>query len=210
MRRYVVAAATNPHWDSLSSRFTRLHGTRRRVDALVLSGQMSRLAADQMYEALFLSGFTAFEVFLEEVFLYLLVAPHRGHARADAIPRLVIRSLMVAREVVIGPGRKYADWLPFERTLGRAELFFRGGRPFSDVPKAQRDVVDSAQLIRHAIAHHSRHSEAQFLSKVVAGIPLPPREQRPGGFLRGVTGTPPATRFETYAATLQAVAKIIS
>jgi hypothetical protein len=162
-----------------------------------------------MYEALFLSGFTAFEVFIEEVFLYLLVAPHRGHTRSRAVPRLDIRSPMVAREVVIGPGRKYADWLPFERTLSRAQLFFRGGRPFSNVEKANQDVVDKAQLIRNAIAHHSRHSEAQFIGKVIAGIPLPPREKRPGGFLRGLSGTPPTSRFENYAATLQAVAKIM-
>lgn len=198
-------------FQAFSARVRRLEATRRRVDSLLVAGRVSRQAADQIYESIFLSAFTAFEGFLEDVFLALLVAPHRGRSHARATPRVTVRSLPVARQLVIGAGRKYADWLPFDRTTERANLFFRGGRPFADVPAAERDVIKRAQLVRHLIAHRSRHSEERFLKEVIAGVPLPPRERRPGGYLRGlVTAVPAVTRHENYVATLSAVAKSLA
>jgi hypothetical protein len=156
-----------------------------------------------MYESLFLSCFTAFEVYIEDIFLSHLIATHR----TKAVPRVVIRSPAVAREVVTGPGRKYVEWLPYDRTIERAELFFRGGRPFSDAPAAHRRIVDKAQLIRNVIAHRSRHSQAQFEKKVIAGAPLLPRERTAAGYLRGLaSGSPPLSRYENYVASLLVVA----
>lgn len=199
---------SNRLWLSLSSRVRHLDRTRRRVDSLVLSGHMSRPAAEQMYESLFLGGFTAFEVFLEEVFLALLIAPTRGSRRNRAVPRLTIRSIPVARELVFGPGRKYVDWLPFERTAERARVFFRGGRPFVSIVQPQIDLINKAQLIRNAIAHHSRHSIDQFERRVIAGAPVPPRERKPGGYLRGLlSASPPLTRYENLVTGLLSVAR---
>ena len=44
------------------SRIRRLDSTRRRVDALAQANRLSSRAAEQVYESLFLSAFTAFEV----------------------------------------------------------------------------------------------------------------------------------------------------
>jgi hypothetical protein len=197
------ASSTKNLLASFTSRIRTLDGTRQKVDGLVNAGHLPRRAAEQMYESLFLSCFTAFEVFIENVFLLHLVSPRIS----KAIPRLVIRSLPVARELVIGPGKKYVDWLPFERTIERAELFFRGGRPFADAPAAHCALVDKAQYIRNVIAHRSRHSQEQFEKKVISGAPLLPRERAPAAYLRGLaSGSPPLTRYENYVASLLVVA----
>ncbi len=189
--RLMSASNTKSLLASFTSRIRTLNSTRQKVDSLAKAGQLSRRAAEQMYESLFLNCFTAFEVLIEDVFLAHLVS----RTASKAVPRLTIKSLPIARELVVGPGKKYADWLPFDRTIERANLFFRGGRPFADAPEAHRALVDKAQFIRNLIAHRSRHSQEQFETKVIAGAPLPPREKAPAAYLRGLTsGTPPLTR----------------
>lgn len=171
---------------------------------------MSHGAADRMYEALFLSAVTSFESFLEDLFLGLLVSG-AGLQSTGVRPRMTIQSPVVAREVVIGPGRNYADWLPYDRTRERAEVFFRGGRPFTGLTNPHLQVLERTGAIRNAIAHKSQHSVEQFNRKVLANTPIPPRERSPAGFLRGLmVGTPPLTRFENYMADLTTAARVVA
>ena len=178
---------------------------------------MSRGAAEQMYEGLFLSVFTAFESLLEELFVGLLVAGGRKERGAVA-PRVTVRSYSVARELVIGPGRRYVDWLPYDNTEQRATLFFRGGRPFANLRKdtadpiarGVRDVLDRGVLIRNAIAHKSQYSLARFERDVLRNTPLSPRERTAAGFLRGaLAATPPETRFQSYVSGVLRAAYLI-
>ena len=200
---------TEKRFALLVTRLRSVNATRQRVDALVQSGLMSSRVAEQMYESLFLSAFTAFEVYIEEVFLLLLVGPSTmAGPHSAAVPRISVKSFGVARDLVVGPGRKYVDWLPYERTIERAELFFRGGRPFTEVPHVERELVNRAQVIRNAIAHRSRYSEERFEKQVIAGTALAPRERRPAGFLRGLhSASPLVTRYESYAIGLLGLAK---
>jgi hypothetical protein len=194
---------------SFVARDRRLDGTRRRVDQLVQTGRLSTRAAEQVYESLFLSAFTSFEVFVEDLFLLLLVgASKRNPAISSAVPRIAVKSFSVARDLVVGPGRKYVDWLPYERTMERAKLFFRGGRPFTEVPVGERELVNRAQVIRNAIAHRSRYSEERFETQVIAGTALAPRERKPAGYLRGLLSAYPSVcRYENYATGLLGLAK---
>ena len=206
---WTVRRATDRLFQSLFTRIESLDATRHRVDDLVQSGSLPTRAAEQLYESLFLSAFTAFEIFVEDIFLRLLVSP-AGSTRASsaAVPRISVRSLPVARDLVIGPGRKYVDWLPYERTIERANLFFRGGRPFTQIPAQEQELVNRAQVIRNAIAHRSRYSEEKFRKQVIAGTALPPRESKPAGYLRGPLSTSPAvTRYENYATGLLGLAR---
>lgn len=200
---------TEKLFSSFVARIRRLDGTRRRVDALAQAERLPRRTAEQVYESLFLSAFTAFEVFVEELFLVLLVSPPIGvRANSSAVPRIAIRSFSVARDLVVGPGRKYVDWLPYERTIERAEVFFRGGRPFTEVPAAERELINRAHVLRNVIAHHSRYSEEKFEKHVIAGTALAPRERRPAGYLRGLHSSSPAVcRYESYATGLLGLAK---
>jgi hypothetical protein len=204
-----VPKATEKLFTAFVARIRRLDSTRRRVDALTRANRLSARVAEQVYESLFLSAFTAFEVFVEELFLVLLVGPPTAaRANSAAVPRVAVRSFSVARDLVLGPGRKYVDWLPYERTIARAEVFFRGGRPFTDVLPADRDLINRAHIVRNVIAHHSRHSEERFARDVIAGTALAPRERRPAGYLRGLHSVAPAIcRYESYATGLLGLAK---
>jgi hypothetical protein len=170
-----------------------------------------------MYEGLFVSVFTAFESFVEELFVGLLVAGGRKETGV-VVPRVTVRSYSVARQLVFGLGRRYADWLPYDQTEQRAVLFFRGGRPFANLRKdaadpsvgSVRDVLDRGVVIRNAIAHKSEHSLARFERDVLRGTPLGPRERTAAGFLRGVlAATPPETRFQSYASAVLRAAQLI-
>lgn len=196
--------------DQLAVRLRSLDATRRCVDSLRSRKEMSQRAADRMYEALFLSAVTSFESFLEDLFLGLLVSG-AGFRSTGVRPRMTIHSPVVARQLVIGPGRTYADWLPYDKTRKRAEVFFRGGRPFTELTNPHVQVLERTGAIRNAIAHKSQHSVAQFSRKVLATTPIPQRERSPAGFLQGLMiGTPPLTRFENYMADLIAAARVVA
>jgi hypothetical protein len=205
-----VSRATRKLFASLLTQFGSLDATRRRVDGLVVSGNLSRRAAEQVYESLFLSSFTAFEVFIDELFLTLLVK-QKDASRTGAIPRVTVRSFAVGRELIMGAGRNYVDWLPYDRTVERANLFFRGGRPFTNVSPGDRELVNKAQIIRNAIAHRSRYSEKRFERDIIGTTAVPLREYKPAAYLRGlVSGAPPLTRYENFSAGLLSVGKQLS
>lgn len=205
-----MSRATRKLFASLLTQFGSLDSTRRRVDGLVVSGNLSRRAAEQVYESLFLSSFTAFEVFIDELFLTLLVK-QKDASRTGAIPRVTVRSFAVGRELIMGAGRNYVDWLPYDRTVERANLFFRGGRPFTNVSAGDRELVNKAQIIRNAIAHRSRYSEKRFERDIIGTTAVPLREYKPAAYLRGlVSGAPPLTRYENFSAGLLSVGKQLS
>ncbi len=194
--------------DELASRFRGLEGTRRRVEGLALSGGVSRYDVERVYEALFLSYFSLFEVFIEDLFIGLLVEG-RGliATRPGVRPRARISSHRVARDLVSN-NRGYVEWLPYNRTEERAEVYFTGGRPFSALAAGQKSDIQTCGRIRNAIAHRSRYAKQVFETKVLVGLILHPRERTPAGFLRSsLTGFPPQTRHEYYVTKLLGIAR---
>jgi hypothetical protein len=162
-----------------------------------------------MYEALFLSAHVAIEGFIEELFLGLLVSG-KGFksSRGDVKPRIEVRTHKIARELIIGTGRPFIDWLPYERTANLAKLFFRGGRPFDDLPQQYKFLLSRGHTIRNAIAHRSRYSLSLFEKQIVGSTPLLPKERQPAGYLRGLFRASPAqTRFSNLLAQLLLVAR---
>jgi hypothetical protein len=197
--------------DRLAGRFRSLDSTRKRVDTLGQRASLPRKDLDQIYEALFLNAMTAFEGFLEDLFLNRLVSQTGKRLSPRAIPRLTVRSYSVAHRLVVGPGKKYADWLPYDRTIERAKLFFRGGRPFCDAPKLLLNVLQKGVLIRNVIAHRSRHSYKVFESDVIGTASFPPSARTPGGFLRDrLSAHPPETRYEAYIGAMLAVGRFVA
>ena len=195
--------------DKLARRFRALELTRTRIESLVMQGLLARDAEARMYEALFLSAHVAVEGFLEELFLGLLVKGQGVESgRSDIVPRVEIRHYSVARELIAGAGRRYVDWLPYERTVDLARLFFRGARPFDDLADAQRMILSRSHTIRNAIAHGSRYSLNQFERRVIGSTPLPPGERNPAGYLRGYFRVSPTqTRFSNHLAQLLLIAR---
>ncbi len=105
-------------------------------------------------------------------------------------------------------GRAYVDWLPYHFTDKRADAFFRGGCPFSNLEKAEKRMLERMITIRHAVAHQSRSALNKFEKEVIGATPLLRAERTPAGFLRSVFRTaPPQTQYEEIAGTCAMLAR---
>jgi hypothetical protein len=153
-----------------------------RLERLYQAGELSRQDMHRSYGGAYLSFFTLFERSLENLFLGLLM----GRLTCSQATRSLVevRSDVVARRLVAG-GRSYADWLPFDHTITRAETFLSGGRPFTDVSSVDRNALKRAHYIRNAVAHESNHSLRQFQRHVIGQQFVPVHELRPAPYLRG-------------------------
>lgn len=178
-------------------RYRSLEATSKKIEGLVRGGSLSQRDALSMYEGLFLNGYVATEKFIEELFLGLLIKDRGCESeRDDVLPRLEVRSHGMARELIIGPEKNYVDWVPYPRTVERSKIFFRGGRPFSDLAQPHKDALHRSHIIRNCIAHRSQHSIEQFEKHVIGNATLPPNERTPAGYLRGIFRVAPTqTRF---------------
>ncbi len=197
--------------EALGRRFRQLDVTRRRVEDLLYKSLLSRRATEHMYEGLFLNAYRSFEGFIEDLFVGLLVeGAGYSSGRADIHPRLKVLSHQVAREVIIGPRGRYVDWLPYERTLGLATRYFRGGRPFTDLPQQLHQQLNRTVDLRNAIAHRSRQSQDRF-QRILRSIRLPPQQRTVAGYLRDIYAqNPPQTRYEIMVAQLLSAARILA
>ncbi len=90
---------------------------------------LSRRDVEKSYEALYLRTTTFFEGFIEELFFGLLTK-RIYPVSSDVVARVDLKSDIVARDVVFA-GKPYIDWFPYVRTVDLAEIYFRGGRPFT-------------------------------------------------------------------------------
>lgn len=191
--------------DDFTARLKQFEQARSKLERLLLSGHVSRHDVGLFYEGIFLRTVTSFEGLIEDLFVGLLtgrILPGR-----NVHPRVAFNSPKVAREIMLG-GRSYVDWLPYHFTDQRAEAFFRGGRPFANLDKADRKVLERMLTIRHAVAHQSHAARKKFEHEVIGATPLLPREKTPAGFLRSVFRvTPPQTQYEDLAATCALLAR---
>jgi hypothetical protein len=153
--------------------------------------------------AAFLRAFLAWEAFLEESFILYLSRqkPPRGRApHRFAFPP----SQRAALEWV-AEGRDYASWTHATHVSGRAERFFRDGRPFAPVLRGNQNILDEARIIRNAIAHQSRSTRDKFETVVRRKLTIVPPSLTVGGFLgTGVLGNiPPISFLELYVAKIE-------
>lgn len=184
-----------------------LEKSRQRVEQLASANELASWDVERLYEALFLSAFAHFEVFVEEVFFSHLLQPA---PRRLAVPRVSFQSASIAREIVFR-GVDYLDWLPWKKTEALATLFFRKGRPFVNLDDADRSELKRMLLVRNAIAHRGSFALQQFQEKVVGSTAIPPREKIPARFLRGTFRTAPVeTRFENYIGIMGRLARKLS
>ena len=191
--------------DDFAARLRTFERARTKLERLLLGGHVARHDVNLFYEGILLRTVTSFETFMEELFVGLLtggIAP--GH---NVLPRVTFRSAAVARDVLLG-GRAYVDWLPYHHTANRANAFFRGGQPFSNLDKAERKSLERMLTIRHAVAHQSRAALRKFEDEVIGTTPLLPMERTPAGFLRSIFRVmPPQTQYEDIAGTCALLAR---
>lgn len=170
----------------------------RRIDALVTSRHITRTDAERAYAGAFLLYYAFVERSIERAFMGLL----RGRLIAGTPgvrPLVTVNSDRVARDIV-NSDRSYVNWLPYDRyTRKRARAFFSTGRPFSNLPKPERDKLARIAILRNALAHESAASLRVFEREFTAGKALRPNERRPAGYLRGIHSVG-QTRFEHLVA----------
>jgi hypothetical protein len=176
------------------------------VEDLHSRAQLALRDVETVYEGLFLRSVTGFEDLLECVFFRVLngdVGGSRLGGKISAQSRAVMRDVLL-------DGDDYLDWLPYKKTLDRARRYLRGGRPFNAIEGDDLNKLSQLVRIRNAVAHSSKHATRVFQQKVIANIPLLPRDRKPASFLRTIFRTAPAmTRFEMYVAELgQMAAKL--
>jgi hypothetical protein len=163
-----------------------------------------------VYEAMFIRAVTSFEVFLQDQFIAIMSGkiPYKK-ARGVSVRMTAVSS--TAMTDILLQNRPYVTWLPYDNTHQRAHVYLKDGKPFSDIPKPERDTMERITLIRNAIAHQSTHAIKRFEEKVLFGLALLPQERRPAGFLRSVLRVAPLQRrFEFYTSELGRIATMIN
>ena len=192
--------------EGLTKKFKTLDHTRRRVDSLFNDKQIALRDKKQFYEGLYLKTHVLFEAFIENLFYGLLVENSSIKTPNHIVSRVSIKSHLIARDLVQA-GKDYIDWIPYEKTMRAAKLYFRNGEPFCCLSKSEMDDIYKSHVIRNVIAHESKHSLNKFEQHLIASTPLPLSERSPAGYLMGVYAiSPRQTRYELFAAKLRHIA----
>lgn len=163
-----------------------------------------------MTEMAFMQAFLAWEMLMEESFILYLVGhePPRGRPpNRYAFPP----DQKTAREWVVPERRGYAEWNDPGEVSGRAQRFFRAGRPFAAVLRSNQNVLEEVRAIRNAIAHRSATARGRFERIVRAKLGVLPPHLSVGGFLgMPVPGrNPPVSFLEVDLARIDLVAQQI-
>lgn len=180
--------------------------TRHKIEGLLQTGYLDREDAEQVYCGLYLNVFTEFEGLIEELFFGLLsstiVSPNAVCVVPPSSSALAQQILMI--------GKSYLDWLPYDKTLERANIIFQDGRPFSLLQHNHKEKLLQFIKIRHVIAHKSNHAKQQFERGVIGTLTLLPRERTPVGFLMSRFRTNPVqTQYELVIQELESMAQLL-
>lgn len=170
------------------------------------SPRISRKRRDSIIELVFLRGFLAWETFLEESFVLYLVGKTAPRGRAPHRYTLP-PTRRFAEAWVVPEGRHYAGW-DAQHVSSRAERFFRDGRPYSAVLRANQNLLQETRTIRNAIAHESSSAKDKFETAVRIRLGALPPNLTVGGFLgmTVVSSSPPQSYLEFYLQRLDFVA----
>jgi hypothetical protein len=172
---------------------------------------ISRKRRDSIAEIAFLRAFLAWETFVEVSFILYLSGqkPPRGRApyRYTFPP-----NQKAAIDWVVPEGRDFAKWTHPSLVSGRAERFFRDGRPFAPALRGNQNVLDEARLIRNAITHESGSAREKFenVARTRLGGTLPAKLTL-GGFLGTIVpnSAPPISFLEFYVGKIEFAAQQI-
>ena len=192
--------------DSFEGKLKGLEQTRKKLEDLFSNGPLVLRDIEEVYAALFLDVMVSFEGMIEELFIGLLAG--KIHSRySDVNVRVKIQSRIVARDVVL-QGRKFLNWLPYDRTITIANVFFTAGRPFTFITEDEKKHIAKCLTIRHAIAHQSQHAISKFKKEILQGLSLTPRDRRPKSFLRAqFSANPPTNNYHRLVSDLLKIAR---
>jgi len=161
----------------------------------------------QISELAFLRIFLSWEGFLEDSFIRFM----RGASSlSGSRPRSYVKPLNIdhARDFLIGPKLRYADWSDPQVVVERANLIFAGGKPFATPIQAATRELNEMRIIRNCIAHRSVHSREQF-GRLVQNRLGVARRFAPGGFLLTASPVPAQTYLDFFSSYISVAAQQI-
>ena len=170
------------HTRSLERTLRHLERIARKTETQYASGTLARRDSEVLYEGLFIKSLVAFEKFLSDLFVAIMLGKTQ-HDRRYVLSKVSVRSTQAAESIILG-GSRYVEWLPYDNTLNRARAMLRSGRPFDRLSSTDEASIRRWMAIRNTIVHSSAHSEALFQRRIIAGRHLSQAERTPGGFLQ--------------------------
>lgn len=148
-------------------------------------------ALELAVEYVFLSGYKAWENFLEQVF----ISQSRFNDPVSGkrvFPYISPKTESHAHEI-IKLEKRYIDWTDAESVISRAEILFRNSRIITDPIKSSMQHLRDAKRVRNFIAHGSGESLRLFQDLSVKRIGR--KSKSAGDFLQSI----PTGSTEHYA-----------
>ncbi|MGA1980567.1 MAG: hypothetical protein ABSG99_08440 [Sedimentisphaerales bacterium] len=141
---------------------------------------MQKKYISNVYERLFLQAFTAWEWFLECIFIAYMT----GAGTKRIKPKTYLKKIDKKRALGLLTGTlEYPDWTKIDDVRKLAELYFVGGRPFF-LPLSEIEThFNEMKKVRNAIVHISSNSKDKFYGLVRAKLPAYSQDMTPGEFL---------------------------
>ena len=186
---------------------------RRAVRLESLTGEGMRLrgqgrvtvgSLDALFESALLNLYTAFELFVEDLFYSVLL----GDSGIPSASGVVTFSDRAQAEAVLLGGRDFLRWLPLDTgAIPRAHLVLEQGHPFDRLERHPQEsaTLDEMRLLRNAIAHDSGSARAK-VAALTAG--LRPRRRHPAGLLQDVQQG--VTQHSNYSTVVRLVAAALA
>lgn len=178
--------------------FKSIEVTRKRMDKLYSEGKIYKKDINHVYGAMFIKVLTTFEGFLEELFIGLLCERYKLPTRKKC-QKVIFKDKKITYSIILS-GNSYADWLPYDKLMKKAKIYYHDGKPFSILTAREKGILKKMMAIRNAIAHNSPYSNEKFQKIVLSSITsLPSEYQKPAGFLRYIIRSSPSqSNFEVY------------
>ena len=191
-------------FNSLARKIKFLEKSRERQEGLFREGQIGKRDVEEVYAAIFLNVMASFEGFIEDLFIGLVT----GDLNAKRVKvRLVIKDRNLAYEILF-KNKQYFSWLPYDNTKNIAKIYFKEGKPFTQIEKDDETHIRKCSQIRNAIAHQSKHAAETFKREVLSGLILAPRDKQPKSFLRSqISLSPPQNKYQQLVNDLQIIAR---
>jgi len=148
------------------------------------------LQAIKIVELSFMNIISAWEEFVQEVFLRYMIG---GASESGYSPTLRIgkcQNLNHALELLSGkegfdPSIDYLDWSNWPKVINKAKIFFEKAEPFSLLTENQKQLLKESVILRNRVVHSSKKCKQAFTILARKYLGLMVNESLPRGFSIG-------------------------
>jgi len=148
------------------------------------------LQATKIIELSFLNIVSAWEEFVQAVFVRYMVGGCSGSGYSPALRIGRCQSLNHALELLSGkdgfdPSTDYLNWSNWSKVIYRARLFFVNAEPFSLLTDNQERLIKESVILRNRVAHSSKKCKQAFCVLARKYLGLKENEPLPRGLSVG-------------------------